>query len=110
MNGRIAVIGDKIMVDGFMSIGIKDTFQIDNDKQLKDALDSVIKNNEIALVIIQESLVDRLNQRDRDNIQKSVRPLFIEIPGFNEKEVHTERLRDLILRALGIDISNRYKI
>lgn len=100
---KIAVIGDELLCLGFKLLGTKNTYN--PQENLEQILKELLQNEEIGLIIINQKMVEKIkNNKLLELMNKSIKPLIIEIQGYNEQDKHQDNLRKIILRAIGMDI------
>lgn len=103
---KIAIIGDRLLASGMKLSGIKQVYEAINPEEAEQAVRKVLEREDIGMVVINENLVEKMRDRKVLNaIDKSLLPVFIEVPAFREEERYTDTLRRLIIRAIGIDIT-----
>ncbi len=103
-NYKIAVIGDNILCTGFKLLGDKKTYSID--EKVEDILKNLINDPDIGIIIINQKIIENIkSNKTLDLINKTIKPLIIEVPGYNEEDMHQDTLRKIILRAIGININ-----
>ncbi len=102
---KIAVIGDALLSTGFAFAGIKRTFIARNGEEAESAINALLQDDSIGIVIMAEKLIGQItNRRILNVIDSSAMPIFVSVPTYKE-EGHGDALRNLIVRAIGIDIS-----
>lgn len=105
---RIIVIGDNEFITGFQLAGIKDTYECEDPWEAKKILEEVKDMNDVAIVIIPQSIGRKirefLNEWKRE---KGIYPVILELPGRKETEKFEDPMRELVKRAIGIDILKR---
>jgi V/A-type H+-transporting ATPase subunit F len=104
---RIVVVGDRDMVNGFQLAGIKDTYEAEDPWRVKEILNEIKDMPDVAIVIISRRIAyeirDYINEWKKE---KGIYPIILEIPDKKEVEVE-DPMRDLVRRAIGIDILKR---
>jgi len=95
---ELAVIGNEEFILGFQLAGIRNTFKIGKEP-LKDIKDMKKKSN-IAVVVIEENIMDKLDPHDRHEIESSISPVFVPLSDTAEQE----SLRRLIKKSIGVDL------
>ncbi len=106
-NYKIVIVGGKGFSLSFRLAGITESFEVDDGVQAEAAIKDLLQRTDIGLVIIASHLVKEIRDRKILNaIDSSILPIFMEIPGYKEEKV-PDTLRRLIIRAIGIDISNK---
>lgn len=107
---KIGVIGSEILATGFKLAGVKIAKTASNGEEAEKALEDMLNMDEVGIIIIAEGLSNKIkNRRLQHIIDTSLLPLVIEVPDYGEKEVESDTLRRLILRAVGIDITKSSK-
>lgn len=103
---KVSVIADRDIVTGFALTGIKDLYAVDNREEAKNALEEVMKNPDIGVVIITERYALYLQEDIRRwREEKPLYPLIVEIQDKKGKVERDDPIRLLIKRAVGLDIS-----
>ncbi len=84
-----------------------EAYETDEGQEAERIIRELMQRGEVGLIMISSSLVGLIRDRKILNaIDSSILPIFIEIPGYKEEKV-PDTLRRLIIRAIGIDISNK---
>ncbi|MEA2070715.1 MAG: V-type ATP synthase subunit F [Asgard group archaeon] len=87
--------------------GIKECYIADNPPEAVDKLQELSNNKEIGIIIIDDDIA-RLHHKVIDDIRsrKGAFPIIVEIQSEAKKETTgLDPLKDLIKRAIGVDIS-----
>jgi vacuolar-type H+-ATPase subunit F/Vma7 len=101
---RIAIIGDALLSTGFALAGIKKTYIARTGEEAEAAIKEILEDGSIGIVVIAERLRERIQSRKVQNIiDTSIMPMFVPVPLYKES-VQVDVLRNLIIRAIGIDI------
>jgi vacuolar-type H+-ATPase subunit F/Vma7 len=105
---EIAVIGDNAMLGtGFALSGIKKRFVVRTEDEAEAAIKTLLDDQSVGIVIIAERIISRMtNRKLLYIIDSSIMPMFVPVPSYNES-VHEDVLRNLIIRAIGIDITKK---
>ena len=104
---KVAVIGQNELLLGFRLAGIVETFDAQTGAEAEQAIRGILQRDDIGLVIIGSKSWNEIHDRKIINtMDSSILPVFIEIPGYKEAQA-PDTLRRLIIRAIGIDISNK---
>ncbi len=104
---RIIVVGDRDMVNGFQLAGIKDTYEAEDPWRVKEILNDVKDMTDVAIVIISRRMAHEIRGYINEwKKEKGIYPIILEIPDKKEVEVE-DPMRDLVRRAIGIDILKR---
>ncbi len=105
---KIVAIGDKNFVVGFQLAGIKIVYEVSNLEDAKHSIDEVKKFKDLAIIIIQRDISQKLKDYIAEwKKEKDIYPVILELPGFHEKGVYEDPMREVIKRAIGIDILKR---
>jgi len=96
---NIGVMGGPEFNLGFQLSGIKKTFEIteEADKVVEEALN----DSEIGILIVDNTIMDRLDERIREQMTASVQPVCIQI---GTEEGGQDELRKMIKKSIGIDL------
>ena len=105
-NGKVAVIGDALLARGMSLGGVKHIYRAETREEVEHAIKDAIGNNEIGMVVMNESLAKKVADRKLLNIiDSSISPVFVLVTSHDEQGEYVDVLRRLIIRAVGIDIS-----
>lgn len=91
---RIVVVGDENFTLGFELVGI-DSITIDKIDTLFD------KNGDVGIVIINKNDFDNLSLKQRGQVTKSLKPLFVIL---SEEDIKGNSLREQIIKSFGVDL------
>ena len=104
---RIAIIGDMIAVTGFQIAGISSAYKVSTTEEAEEIVKKLSGDADIGIVIVQESVMSMIkNRRTISIMENSTLPIFVSIPAYGTKLTFTDPLRELIMRVIGIDITN----
>ena len=95
---KIATAGGNEFIVGFQLAGIKETIELGSSPYSE--LKSIKGRKDIGIVVIEESLMDRLEAHQRIDIESSVDPVFIPV----STKVEQDSLRRLIKKSVGVDL------
>lgn len=102
---KIAVVGEALLSTGFALSGVKSSYRAVTGEEAEAAISALLEDKEIGIVIIAEKLLGKITDRKiQYAIDSSIMPMFVPVPSYKEG-VHEDVLRNLIIRAIGIDIS-----
>ncbi len=108
---RIAACGDKLFATAFKLAGIEDVFELDpqgNEAELVKAIEALLNDEtakeRFALIILQDSVAERLSHRLRKAVEASTQPLFIIISLEGREMEEGGSIRELVKKALGIEL------
>ncbi len=105
---RIVAIGDLDFIAGFQLAGVKDVYEASDSWKARNALEMVREMRDVAIVIIQRRFAKDL--RDYLNEWKSTKgiyPVILELPDHRERGEYEDPMRDVIRRAIGVDVMKR---
>ncbi len=105
---KIVVVGDRDVVNGFRLAGIKYSYVVEDSWKAQEILNDIKEMNDVAIVIIPrriaESIRDFINEW---KMEKDIYPVILEIPDRKEVGEFKDPMRDIVRRAIGIDILKR---
>jgi len=103
----ISVVGGSGFTLGFMLAGIKKVVTVEADEhdpgfasQAEKIVDDALLEKDTGIVIIDETLLRTLNERMREKVERSVRPVFVPV----STEASQETLRRMIIKSIGVDL------
>ncbi|MBI5389995.1 V-type ATP synthase subunit F [Candidatus Woesearchaeota archaeon] len=97
---EIAAIGREQFTVGFQLAGIRTIITVhDNDKPL-EVIKKIAEDPHVAIVIIDDALLNQLNPHDRADIEDNIQPVFIPL----STEASQENLRRMIIKSVGVDL------
>ena len=94
---ELAVIGKEDFCLGFGLAGVRNIFET---AEPADAIEMVNRNQEIGVVIFDESLLNKLDEFEKSKIEGSVRPVFVML-SLNEE---SDALRKMIKKSIGVEL------
>jgi V/A-type H+-transporting ATPase subunit F len=97
---EIAVIGNSEFILGFRLAGIHKTYAAENDEELTEHITSVLQDNNVGILVLNSSDMEKVSRRLRTTLEDSVRPTVIAIGG----EVGGLSMRERIKRSVGVDL------
>ncbi|MDG6257662.1 MAG: V-type ATP synthase subunit F [Methanomicrobiaceae archaeon] len=97
---EIAVVGNSEFIIGFQLAGIQMTYPADDDEKLKDVVTKLLENENVAILVIKGSDMQRLPPRLRIALEESVTPTVVAI-GAEEGGI---TMRERIIKAMGVDL------
>lgn len=103
---RIAYMGNNLLNLGFRIAGVTDSFVVSDTAQSESKLKELMESSDVGIVVI-TTAVRRMvkDRRLSEALATSLMPLIVEVPEPNEQFGEEDTLRNLILRAIGIDIT-----
>ena len=101
----VAVFGGSEFTLGFMLAGIKQIITIDEKEESRAAaaekkLDELLAEKELGIVIIDDRLLNQMDERTREKVERSVRPVFVPL----STEASQDTLRKMIIKSIGVDL------
>ncbi len=100
---KMIVVGGSTLVTGLTLAGLQNSI-ISTKENFQENLETVIKNKEYGIVIIQEDLLSSIDWRMKKKLDSLPYPVFVTVPGLSGKSNKDDDLRKLIKRALGFDM------
>ena len=93
----IVAAGSMEFILGFQLGGVNETIELKGNifSGLKE-----LKKREIAVVIIEESILSTLETHERFEIESSIEPVFVPV----SEKAEQDNLRRLIKKSIGIDV------
>jgi len=102
---RIAVIGGHSLELGFKIAGITTSYNATTGAEAEPLIHKLMQDEGIGIIVISAKLVKEIRDRKiNEALSSSMKPLFIVVSDAGDKEEYKDNLRQLIIRALGIDI------
>jgi vacuolar-type H+-ATPase subunit F/Vma7 len=103
---RIAYMGNGTLSLGFKIAGVTEAHSVNDTSEAEAKLKSLIERGDVGIIIVTSSARKLVKDRKlSEAISGSIMPIIIEIPELNENITEEDTLRQLILRAIGIDIA-----
>ena len=103
MSQEIAVVGSPDFTTGFRLAGVRrveDVPDAEKEARLDDAVESVLDDDEVGIVVMYDEDVERLSRTVRQRVETSVEPVVVTLGG----GTGSGNLREQIKRAIGIDL------
>jgi len=94
---ELAVIGREEFCMGFNLAGIRNVFETDAPGE---AINKVFENPEIGVVVLDESLIPKIDEFDRQKLEGSVRPVVVTLSLKEESDA----LRKMIKKSIGVEL------
>ena len=98
---EIAVIGNSEFILGFRLAGIRKTYAAENDEKRNEYITSVLLDNEVGILVLNSSDMEKVPRRLRATLENSVKPTVIAIGGEEEGGLS---MRERIKRSVGVDL------
>jgi V/A-type H+-transporting ATPase subunit F len=103
MSQEIAVVGSPEFTTGFRLAGVRRFENVtddEKDERLDDAVESVLDDDGIGIVVMHDDDVAELSRTVRQRVETSVEPVVVTLGG----GTGSGNLREQIKRAIGIDL------
>ena len=103
MSQEIAVVGSPDFTTGFRLAGVRrfeNVPDVEKDERLDDAVESVLDDEEVGIVVMHDEDVAELSRTVRQRVETSVEPVVVTLGG----GTGSGNLREQIKRAIGIDL------
>lgn len=102
---RIAVVGNHSLGLGFKIAGITTSYAASSGTEAEPIIHKLMVDEGVGIIVLSASLAREIRDRKiNDAMTSSMKPLFIVVSDSGDKEEYKDNLRQLIIRALGIDI------
>ncbi len=102
---RIAVIGSHSLELGFKIAGITTSHTCESGAEAEVEIQKLMQDPEVGIIVLSAGLAVEVRDRKvREALTSSMKPLFIVVSDQGQKEEYKDNLRQLIIRALGVDI------
>jgi len=98
---ELAVLGSSQFILGFQLAGIRNTIEAGNNtlSQIKE----IMNDPKTGIIITEESIMNRLDEHDRSDIEASIKPVIIVL----SQQAESESLRKMIKKSIGVDVWNK---
>jgi V/A-type H+-transporting ATPase subunit F len=96
----IAVIGNNEFILGFRLAGITKTYAAESAEKVLDAVNAVLADNAIGILVMNSTDMARLPARLRQTLENSVQPTVITLG----EESGGLSMRERIKRSVGVDL------
>ena len=105
---RMVVIGDSDFVVGFQLAGVSDVYECSSNYEVTKAIEKIRNLHDLAVIIIQRSYAIQVRKFiDEWKLKKGIYPVIIELPDYQDRAKLEDPMREIIKRAIGIDIMKR---
>ncbi|MDE1865912.1 MAG: hypothetical protein KGH94_04730 [Candidatus Micrarchaeota archaeon] len=102
---KIAVVGGHALELGFKVSGITTSYTCENGTDAEAAIGKLMQDDQVGIIVVAANLAREIKDRRlREALTSSMKPLFIVVSEQGAKEEYEDDLRQLIIRALGVDI------
>ncbi len=94
---EIAVIGREDFCLGFSLAGVRNIFETESPAE---AITKVINDPEVGVVVVDESLMGKLDEFEKAKLEASVRPVFMTLSLKEESDA----IRKMIKKSIGVEL------
>lgn len=106
---KIALVGNQQLNLGFKLAGVTEAFAVADGPGAEARMKELIGRSDIGIIIVSSSVKRMVKDRRlKEIMETSILPLVIEVPEPNEGVTEEDTLRNLIMRAIGIDITKMF--
>ena len=100
---KLFVVGNQDAVWGFALAGVRGQIVATAD-ELYQALDTVLADEEIGIVLVTEDVADLARRRIDELVTRSHKPLVVEIPGPGGPSPDRPSLSEIIRQTIGVKV------
>ena len=101
---ELAVVGDSEFIMGFQLIGIKKIFEGETRQELRECYTQALNDFNIGIIVTNNTAIQKLDPYFRRNVENSITPVVVVL---SIDEFAQDNLRDMIKKAIGIDLLAR---
>ncbi|MBI2143244.1 V-type ATP synthase subunit F [Candidatus Woesearchaeota archaeon] len=94
---EIAVIGKEDFCLGFSLAGVRNIFETENPAE---AIGKAFDDPDVGVVVVDESLMDKLDEFEKAKLEASVRPVFMTLSLKEESDA----LKKMIKKSIGVEL------
>ncbi len=103
---KIAMVGNELLKVGFKLAGVNDSYIAKDSARSESIMKDLLGRGDIGIIIMSSQVKKQIHDRRLvEQIESSILPLVIEVPEPGEGVAEEDTLRNLIIRAIGIDIT-----
>ncbi|WP_297507734.1 V-type ATP synthase subunit F [Thermococcus sp.] len=99
---KIAVLGDRDTALGFKLAGVHEVYAFDDTpldiERLKNKLEELIEKGDVGIILITERLAQRIELPD------VTIPIILQVPDKSGSRFGEEALREIVRRAIGVEL------
>jgi V/A-type H+-transporting ATPase subunit F len=102
---KVAAIADSDTIVGLRLAGVKLSYAVETPQQTEEALDKVLQDQTVGLIVFTEKIADRIRNTITNLTSQRTVPIIVEIP--DKRGIQPGRrdpLMDMIRRAVGIEL------
>lgn len=103
---KIAAIGSEPLALGFRLAGVTESYVVEKQDEAEAAIRKLLEGGDVGIIVVTSRIVNAIKDRRLyDTIMNSTLPLFMLVADYkDDMTAEEDTLRQLIIRALGIDI------
>ncbi len=101
---KIVVVGYPSTITGFRLAGVQETYSAEG-KDCEGTVAKLLEREDVGIIIINRRAVQGFDWRMKRRIEKTTKPVVVEIPDSQGELPEEESLGELMKRALGFDIA-----
>lgn len=101
---KIVVVGYPSTIRGFRLAGVEETYPAET-KDCEDTVARLLEREDVGVIVINRRVVQGFDWRMKRRIERTTKPVVVEIPDNRGEIPEEESLGELMKRALGFDIS-----
>jgi V/A-type H+-transporting ATPase subunit F len=101
---RIVVVGYPSTVVGFRLAGVQESYPAES-KDCEAIVAKLLDREDVGVIVINRRAVQAFDWRMKRRIEKTTKPVVVEIPDSSGDVPEEESLGELMKRALGFDLS-----
>ncbi len=105
---KIVVLGGEVLPLGMKLAGVSESYTAQGPEDTERRMLALLDRSDVGIIVITEGLSKSIkDRRVRYRMENSIDPLVISVAGYKEQAEGEDTLRRLILRAVGIDITQK---
>ncbi len=106
---KIALVANQQLNLGFKLAGVTESTTVSDTSEAESKIKELIGRDDVGIIIVSTSVKRMVRDRRlQDTMETSILPLVVQVPEPNEGITEEDTLRNLIMRAIGIDISKMF--
>jgi vacuolar-type H+-ATPase subunit F/Vma7 len=106
---KITLVGNQQLDLGFKLAGVTESTTVTDTAGAESKIRELIGRSDVGIIIVSTNVKRMVKDRRlQDLMETSILPLVVEVPEPGEGVTEEDTLRNLILRAIGIDITKMF--
>lgn len=101
---NIIALGDRDMAIGFKLAGVSSAFEVKDAEEAKGILRDAFQRQDVGIILISERLAEELRSFINKLVEEADMPIIVEIPSKEGAKGGVDIIRELVKRAVGIEI------